>query len=150
VSVHPLAYTEYIIAANPAFPQGRIAFRPVLKLTLVNGAQRVSCYAIVDSGADHCVFPRVFMQPLGLDALVAPIELSAGMGSANVPTHFVNISIDLQGIIEFPVYAGFTSGLDPLGYGLLGQTGFFDRFNIAFRLGQKTCYIEIPDPPQNP
>jgi hypothetical protein len=146
LAIHPLAYSDIPIAANPAFPNGRVASRPVVKLTLVSETQRLSCYAIIDSGADHCVFPRSFMQPLGLDALVAPTELSTGVASTNVPTHFVNIRIDLQGLIEFPVYAGFTTGLDEWGCGLLGQTGFFDRFNVGFRLCEKTCYIEIPDP----
>jgi hypothetical protein len=86
------------------------------------------------------------MQPLGLDPLAAPIELTSGVGSSNLPTHFANISIDMQGIIEFPLYAGFTTGLDHLGYGLLGQNGFFDRFNVSFRLCDQLCYIEVPDP----
>ena len=51
----------------------------------------------------------------------------------------------MQGVIKFPVYADFTTGLDPWGLGLLGQVGFFDRFNIGFRLGpDKACYIEVP------
>lgn len=90
------------------------------------------------------------MQPLGLNPLTAPIELTAGVGSTNLPTHFASISLDLQGVIELPLYAGFTTGLDQWGYGLLGQVGFFDRFNIAFRLMEKTCYIEIPDPAPAP
>jgi hypothetical protein len=121
-----------------------MALRPVLRLTLTNGPHRLSCYGIVDSGADHCVFPRSFMQPLGLDPLTAPIELTTGVGSSNVPSHFCNVRIDLQGAIQFPVYAGFTSGLDQIGLGLLGQAGFFDRFKITFDLPQKTYAIEIP------
>lgn len=85
------------------------------------------------------------MQPLGVDPLAAPTELTAGLGSTNVPTYFTNISVDLQHVIEFPLYAGFTAGLDSLGCGLLGQVGFFDRFNIDFRLREHNCYIEIPD-----
>ena len=67
------------------------------------------------------------------------------MGNTGVPSHFANIEIDMQGVIKFPVYADFTTGLDPWGLGLLGQVGFFDRFNIGFRLGpDKACYIEVP------
>jgi hypothetical protein len=53
-------------------------------------------------------FPRSFMHPLGLDLLTAPLEMTIGVGSTNVPTHFANIDIDLQGVIRFPVYAGST------------------------------------------
>ena len=147
MAVYPLAYTYIKIPPNQAFPDGRIAPRPIVKVMLVNGTAKLSCYAIIDSGADHCVFPRSFMQPLGVNALVAPVEMTTGMGSTNVPTHFVNIAIDIQGVIRFPVYAGFTSGLDRMGLGLLGQIGFFDRFNVEFRLSEKTCLIQVPDSP---
>jgi len=83
------------------------------------------------------------MQPLGLDPLVAPIELTSGVGSANVPTHFANISIDLQGVVQFPIYAGFTTGLDSAGIGLLGQSGFFDKCMVHFKLPQRLFEIEI-------
>jgi hypothetical protein len=52
------------------------------------------------------------------------------------------VEIDLQGIFRFPVYAGFTSGLDDIGLGLLGQSGFFDRFNVHFKLAERIYEIE--------
>ena len=70
--------------------------------------------------------------------------MTIGVSSASVPTHFASIALDIQGVVQFPVYAGFTSGLEAMGVGLLGQTGFFDRFNVAFKLSEKNCYIEIP------
>jgi hypothetical protein len=85
------------------------------------------------------------MQSLGIDPLTAPVEMMSGVGTEGAPTHFADISIDLQGLIHFPVFAGFTTGLDPIALGLLGQVGFFDRFNLTFRLSEKTCLIEIPD-----
>ena len=115
-----------------------------MSLALQNGANRLSCYAIVDSGADHCVFPRSFMQPLGLDPLAAPVDMTSGVGSTNVPTHFANVMIDLQGLIQFPVYAGFTTGMEQLGMGLLGQTGFFERLKITFDYSKKFYTIETP------
>jgi hypothetical protein len=59
------------------------------------------------------------------------------VGSSDVPTHFANVTIDLQGLVQFPVYAGFTSGLDQTGVGLLGQTGFFERFKITSTTARK-------------
>ena len=142
MAIYPVQYSTTQILASPAFPNGRVALRPILRLTLVSGQNRISCYAIVDSGADHCVFPRTFMQPLGLNPLTAPTEMTSGVGSVNVPTHFVNLNIDLQGVVQFPVYAGFTTGLDAIGVGLLGQSGFFDRFTVHFRLAQNIYQIE--------
>jgi hypothetical protein len=121
---------------------GRVALRPVLKLTIVAGQRQLSCYAVVDSGADHCVFPRQFLQTLGLDPLLAPSEPISGVGSSGISAHFFNLAIDLQGLVQFPVYVGFTTGLDEIGLGLLGQNGFFDRFHIHFKLSQRIYEIE--------
>lgn len=140
--VYDVPYSSQVIPPNPAFPTGRTAMRPVLVATLINGTQRLSCLTIVDSGADHCAFPRLFMQPLGLNALTAPSESTTGVGGS-VPSHFCNIEIDF-GVVRIPVYAGFTTGLDQVGVGLLGQTGFFDRFNITFRHSQGIFQVEIP------
>ena len=141
---YPIPYTEYKIPPTAAFATGRSARRPVIPLTVVNGQNRFSCYALVDSGADHCVFPRSFMQPLGLDPLTAPVEMTSGVGSTNVPTHFSNVVIDLQGVIQIPVYAGFTTGMDQLGFGLLGQAGFFEALKITFDFANKIYYLETP------
>jgi len=83
------------------------------------------------------------MQPLGLDPLTAPTEMSSGLGTTNMPTHFCNITIDL-GVIKIPVYAGFTVGMDQLGFGLLGQAGFFEAFKITFDYRNKLFHVEIP------
>lgn len=83
------------------------------------------------------------MRPLGLDPLSGPIERTSGVGSSNLPTHFHNIEIDL-GIAKIHVYAGFTTGLEQIGYGLLGQAGFFDKFNVTFRHSQGIFEIEVP------
>jgi hypothetical protein len=140
---YPVAYTDVPLPACAAFPNGRTAIRPALIVTLVNQGKQISCYGIVDSGADHCVFPRSFMQPLGLDPLTAPTEMSSGLGTTNMPTHFCNITIDL-GVIKIPVYAGFTVGMDQLGFGLLGQAGFFEAFKITFDYRNKLFHVEIP------
>jgi len=126
VAVYQFAYVDVRLPPTPAFPTGRLARRPILSLAIQNGQHRFACYAIVDSGADHCVFPRSFMQPLGLDPLTAPTDVTSGVGSADVPLHFANVTLHF-GFTQFGIYAGFTTGVDRLGIGLLGQTGFFDR-----------------------
>ena len=120
----------------------------MLRVALVNGARRLECYAIVDSGADHCVFPRSFMQPLGLDPLTAPTEGLAGVGNQGVLTHFSHVTLDLQGMVQLPVFAGFTIGLEHWGLGLLGQSGFFERLSINFDLPRGVFEIDIPSHPR--
>jgi hypothetical protein len=97
---------------------------------------------MVDSGADNCTFPRSFMQPLALDALNCPSETISGVGG-NSLSEYANVEIDF-GPFRITVYAGFTSGLDAVGFGLLGQAGFFDRFDVTFKHSQGIFQIEVP------
>jgi hypothetical protein len=123
-----------------AFPQGRVARRPVLQIALVNGPYRLSCYALVDSGADHCAFPKSFLRPLGLPPLGVPFESTAGVGAITL-AFFHHVTLDL-GVVQLPLYAGFTDGLEQWGMGLLGQNGFFDRLKVDFELSRGLFYIE--------
>jgi Aspartyl protease len=79
---------------------------------------------MVDSGADDCLFPRSFLQALGLDPLTLPVDFTGGVGNSRNATHYANITVDIQGIARFDVYAGFTIGMDSHGFGLLGSAAF--------------------------
>jgi hypothetical protein len=71
------------------------------------------------------------MQPLGLDPLSAPVDPSAGVGNSNLPTHFATVTLDFA-VVQITAYAGFTTGMDRHGIGLLGQAGFFENFKVTF------------------
>jgi len=121
-----IPYSLFPCAPDVAFPAGHTARRPVLQLEIVNGANRLPCYAIVDSGADHCTFPLSFALQLGLDPLKKTPASCIGVGNASVSIFYWDITLDF-GPIRFEAYAGFTPGLEAQGLGLLGQCGFFDR-----------------------
>jgi len=53
---------------------------------------------MVDSGADDCLFPRSFLQPLGLDPLTLPVDFTGGVGNSRNATQYANITVDIQGI----------------------------------------------------
>ena len=137
-------YSRFNIGPSPAFPNGYTANRPILRVDLLSGPNRFNCFGIVDSGADFCTFPLSFALQLGLDPLTGKSSTSSGLGRVNVPTYYWNVQIDLQGITTFDVYAGFTEGLETWGVGLLGQSGFFDRFPMSFDLKNGLFHIDIP------
>lgn len=129
---------------SAAFPNGRLSAKPFVQVEISTPHGNLSCRAMVDSGAEECVFPRSFLTQLGLDPLHAPIEFSSGMGSSNIPTHLFDVNLNLAGISKFPLRAGFTVGMDTYGFGLLGQTGFFDRFHVTFKLDSGIFEVEVP------
>lgn len=125
------------VSTNPSseifsFSSGPLDQAAALVVTLRNGQNRLKCYAIVDSGADHCVFPRSFMQLVGLDPLTAPVDMTSGLGSTNVPTHYCNVTLDL-GVINFQVYVGFTTGMDQFGNRLVRARRIFRQVQNHLR-----------------
>ena len=129
---------------SATFPNGRISAKPFVRVEISAVHGKVSCLALIDSGAEECVFPRSFLPRLGLNPLHAPVEFSSGLGSSNIPTHLFDIDLNLAGVTKVPVRAGFTVGMDDYGFGLLGQTGFFDRFHVAFKLDKGIFEVEVP------
>ena len=95
-----------------------------------------------DSGADACLFPLSLAILLKLDILSLPRGITGGVGSSANTTYWDTISVDLGHGIIFPAYTGFTQGMDQMGLGLLGQTGFFELFKVEFLLRKNTFTIE--------
>jgi len=145
---HQVAYLP-----SPPYPagygllEGHVAYRPVVVVHLVVEQRRIRCLSIIDSGADHCVFPLSFALRLGFNPIGETPVMTGGVGSAGIPMYYWKIAIDL-GLAQTEVTAGFTEDMDSKGYGLLGQHGFFDRFRVQFDLPNKAFWIEFPDPPE--
>jgi hypothetical protein len=82
------------------------------------------------------------MAPLGISSLGLPIEPISGVGGLGF-SYFTNITVDLQGLTQFPLYASFADALNHWGVGLLGQRGFFDKFVVHFDLPNNVFHLEI-------
>jgi hypothetical protein len=136
-------YVAISLPPNQAYPQGATVFRPVTfaTLTATNG-QSIRCTVLPDSGADACLFPLSLAILLKLDVLNSPKALTGGVGSQANLTYYDTITIDLGAGISFSAYAGFTQGMDPIGLGLLGQAGFFEKRRVEFLHAKKVFTIE--------
>lgn len=120
-----------------AFPTRTQIKRPVLRLTLERGNRSVVALAIVDSGADECIFPA--SQGLALGVPIPNPNVLVFSGTANQPqnAYFGNIRAHIwsfanpaQVVFSFDFYAGFCETLEHVGLGLLGQNGFFSRYKV--------------------
>ncbi len=56
-----------------------------------------------------------------------------------------DVVLDIPKMTRFSVRAGFSEGLTGWGLGLLGQDGFFNRFEVTFRLNSDATFeIGVP------
>jgi hypothetical protein len=136
-------YVAVPLPANEVYPDGTTAHRPLTfaTLTAANG-ESIRCMVLPDSGADACLFPLSLAILLKLDILKLPKSLTGGVGSQANLTYYETITINIGGGIAFPAYAGFTQGMDPIGFGLLGQSGFFEQNKVEFIHKQKIFTVE--------
>jgi hypothetical protein len=136
-------YTGFPLPPNDPYPQGRTVLRPfvLLAMTASNG-ESLSLFGLPDSGADACLFPLSVALMLKLDVLRLPREMTSGVGSQSNLTYYDNLNLDLGDGIAFDTQVGFTEGMNSIGFGLLGQSGFFEHCNVEFLQRQKIFTIE--------
>lgn len=95
------------------------------------GKKSIEYQVLIDSGADFCIFHTEMADILGI--VVAQGKKMTFYGTSGTPqiAYFHRVQIEIGGW-PMELYCGFSSDMKSLPYGLLGQTGFFDRFKIEF------------------
>jgi hypothetical protein len=103
--------------------------RPMLRVKLQNHAKEESYNAIVDSGADYCLFPLHLADKLDL-RLADPMPVSGIIGfgpgdGCDVP--FWPLVLEIAPGFSITTVVGFSEALDDKDFGILGQLGFFSK-----------------------
>lgn len=136
-------YVAVPLVASAAYPTGMTAHRPLLAATIIaTNGESLRCMVLPDSGADACLFPLRLALLLKIDVRKLPTALTGGVGGQSNTTYYDTLSIDLGSELAFTSYVGFTQGMDAVGFGLLGQSGFFDVHNVEFLHAHKIFTIE--------
>lgn len=147
MATYSFAYTKDHLDPSEPFPAGQDVYRPLLKLHLSapSTGNRITLTAVVDSGADHCIFPLAVATALGFNPLTLKKNMTGGVGNAANTTFYAPARLEIPVIagasLVVDVYAGFCAGVDSLGMGLLGQSGFFDRFTVTLDHRRQTFHI---------
>lgn len=137
------AYTAIEMTPTAVYPSGKTAYRPIVSATVIaSNGNAVRSLVLLDSGADACLFPMDLADQLDLDVSRLPHFLTGGVGSNSNVTYYDTVMVDLGDGIRFEAYAAFSQGLNGVGLGLLGQSGFFEQFRVEFDLKRKTFLIE--------
>ncbi len=134
-------YVPCPVSPSSAFPRRATTPRPLVPIILAVGGSSFSCYTIVDSGADDCLFPYSFGQRLGLDSERGRYYEFSGAGPPNQAAWFFDITVSIGPDISYETSIGFSPALEHSRVGLLGQNGFFDRFEVGFDLRNGVFYF---------
>lgn len=124
-------YLKFPAEPSEAFPRRLSATRPVIPIWLINGGKRIGYHAIIDSGADLCIFHAEIGELVGIKVESGKMLNYYGISSQRLTAYFHDIKIEVGGYV-FDCCAGFSRDISNLPYGLLGQFGFFNLFDVHF------------------
>lgn len=134
-------YQTYPAPPDKAFPTRIFIRRPVINIRLLFDDKSIKYPVLIDSGADFCIFhAEIASDILGISVKKGNELTFHGTGGISQKAYFHNIKIDLDGY-EYDLYAGFSFEMEKLPYGLLGQTGFFDKFRVIMDYSERRIEI---------
>lgn len=99
----------------------------------------VDILALIDSGADDCLFPIGIANLLGIHLRPENACQYVGIGQGDIAAVFETVTLEV-GEVSYPLYVGFLDA--PVAPALLGQSGFFDRFEVKFSLSDETIDLK--------
>jgi hypothetical protein len=113
---------------------GSTILKSIIPIKISSKNQSLRYGALIDSGADFCIFDAEIGKYLGLDIYAGKKEIFGGIqdkGGAEAFLHEVIINI---GGWDYKTIVGFSYDIAKHGFGILGQKGFFDIFVVKFDL----------------
>lgn len=115
--------------------------RPVIPIRIRSRSRSVDYEVLVDSGADSCIFDAQIADILGIDLADGERRIVAGITGVQKPYVVHPVTIEVGGRV-FETVAGFLPDMPPLGYGVVGQQGFFEHFIVRFDLARGEIELE--------
>ncbi len=107
--------------------------RPVIVVEISYKDRSISYEVLVDSGADFCIFDAQIGELLGIDIADGEPQTVSGITGA-AETYYVHTVTIKVGGWPYTAKVGFLPNIARLGYGVVGQKGFFDVFVVKFDL----------------
>lgn len=124
---------EFSYRPEPA-PGGQTIHRPVAKAVLYGpNARTLAQLLYIDSGADHTLLPYRIGKYLGLEQQAREISEIHGI-NGSVGVIYVSLEMELAGIRFSAPVAWAQLEEVPV---LLGRSGVFDQFEIAFQQARR-------------
>lgn len=111
---------------------GHSLLKPIISIKIKARGNELRYAALIDSGADFCIFDAELAEYLGLNVRSGKKEEFGGVQEAGGAEAFLHeITINVGGW-DYKMTAGFSYDIAKHGFGILGQKGFFDLFIVKF------------------
>ena len=125
---------------SEAHPNRYSALRPIIPVRLYNENKFIDTDALIDSGADDCIFSAEIGEVIELEVKSGKRAKYRGIGGEPIDVYFHNIKLEIGGH-KFDCYAGFSYDF-AYKEGVLGQFGFFNLFTLVFDLSKEEIELK--------
>lgn len=115
--------------------------RPVIDIEIVYHDRSVYYEVLVDSGADFCIFDAQIAEILKIDVINGEPRTVWGITGIGEKYFVHPITIKVGGY-PYKIEAGFLPNIARMGYGVVGQKGFFDIFVVKFDLAKEEIELK--------
>ena len=121
---------------NPTKPHFR---RSIVGVELFGPTGKIETIALVDSGADSCLFNLQYAKSIGVDIEKCEVERTMGIEGAGKEVYMTELEIQVKNLDRVMIPIGFIDSRSVSS--LLGQNGFFDLHRIKFERDHNTFEI---------
>lgn len=121
---------------------GKSVLKPVIPIKISAGTSVIRYAALIDSGADFCIFDAEIGEALGLNVRSGRQEQFGGIQDRGGAMAFVHRVIINIGGWDYKIDVSFSYDIAKWGYGILGQKGFFDIFVVKFDLSKEEVELK--------
>ncbi len=132
-------YLRYLVSP-PTKKPSQYVYRPVIPVKLILDKKMITFKALIDSGADECIFPAWIAKTLGHNVYKGKQRIFSGIGGS-VLAYLHKTHIKLADI-DFTADVFYSHEWDDMPFGLLGQAGFFLHFEITFNYKLKEIILK--------
>jgi len=120
-----------LILPQPSSVFGRTVIKPIIPVEIIFGEKSLRYEALIDSGADFCIFDALIGEWLGIPIKSGAKEKFGGIHGNLASAYFHEVALVIGGW-NYRIQAGFSYEITKYGYGILGQKGFFNFFVVKF------------------
>ncbi len=135
------SYAKLLLPQKSKFFGSSIS-RPIIPVGISWHGKSLRYSALIDSGADFCIFDGEVGDYLGMDVRSGIREVFGGVqekGGAEAFLHTITLTV---GGWDYETTVGFSYDIAKHGSGILGQKGFFDMFSIKFDLPKEDIELK--------
>lgn len=121
---------------------GSSLLKPIIPVGVSYRDKELKYTALIDSGADFCIFDSEVAEYLNIDVHSGKREVFGGIQEREGSEAFFHqITLNVGGW-DYKTTIGFSYDIAKHGFGILSQKGFFDIFTVKFDLSKEDIELK--------